>query len=255
MTYIPCQVCGPDSNLNCKPMKVTYWTSALLLSAGLVLAGYFIGNLQVNARKYDRYVSVKGLSEREVPADLAVWPINIALTGNDLQVLSRQIAQQNEEVYSFFAQRGFTPEEITRGPVNINDARANIYNTQGYENPNRYLAKSEFTVRTSDVDKLQKALAESLELLSRGIVMGSKNEWQPIEYIFTGLNDLKPEMIEEATRNARDVADKFAEDSNARVGKIRMANQGLFSISDRDANTPQIKKVRVVSTIDFQLED
>ena len=236
-------------------MKITHWISALLLSIALVLAGYFIGNLQLNARKYDRFVSVKGLSEREVPADLAVWPINIALTGNDLQVLSRQIEQQNEEVYRFFTDRGFSPEEVTRGPVNINDARANIYNTQGYQNPNRYLAKSEFTVRTTDIAKLQKALTESLELLSRGIVMGSKNEWQPIEYIFTGLNDLKPEMIEEATRNAREVADKFARDSQAKVGEIRVARQGLFSIADRDANTPQIKKIRVVSTIDFQLEE
>ena len=236
-------------------MKITHWISALLLSIALVLAGYFIGNLQLNARKYDRFVSVKGLSEREVPADLAVWPINIALTGNDLQVLSRQIEAQNQEVYQFFTDRGFSPEEITRGPVNINDARANIYNTQGYQNPNRYLAKSEFTVRTTDIAKLQKALTESLELLSRGIVMGSKNEWQPIEYIFTGLNDLKPEMIEEATRNAREVADKFARDSQAKVGEIRVARQGLFSIADRDANTPQIKQIRVVSTIDFQLEE
>ncbi len=236
-------------------MRITHWISALLLSLGLVLAGYFIGNLQVKGKKYDRYVSVKGLSEREVPADLAVWPISIALTGNDLQDLSRRIEVQNEEVYRFFAERGFGPEEITRGPVNIVDARANIYNPQAQSAPNRYLAKSEFTVRTTEIPKLQRALTESPDLLSRGIVMGSKNEWAPIEYIFTGLNDLKPEMVAEATRNAREVADKFARDSDAKVGRIRTANQGLFSIANRDANTPQIKKVRVVSTIEFQLED
>jgi hypothetical protein len=236
-------------------MKNAHWVSALLLSIGLVLAGYFVGNLQVKGKKYDRYVTVKGLSEREVPADLAVWPINIALTGNDLQDLSRRIESQNEEVYRFFTARGFGPEEITRGAVNINDARANIYNPQAQSNLNRYLAKSEFTVRTSDIPKLQKALTESLQLLSSGIVMGSKNEWQPIEYLFTGLNDLKPEMIEEATRNAREVAAKFARDSDARVGQIRIARQGLFTIENRDANTPQVKKVRVVTTIDFQLED
>ena len=117
------------------------------------------------------------------------------------------------------------------------------------------MAKSEFTLRTTDVPKLQTALTESLNLLSRGIVMGSKNEWEPIEYIFTGLNALKPEMIEEATKNAREVAEKFARDSNSEVGQIRVARQGLFSITNRDANTPQIKKVRVVTTIDFQLED
>ncbi len=236
-------------------MKTSYWAPALMLAAGLVLAGYFIGNLQVNGKKFDRYVTVKGLSEREVPADLAVWPINIVLTGDDLEEISRRIELQNEVVYTFFTDRGFSAEEITRGAVNINDARANIYNPQAQASANRYLAKSEFTVRTSDIPKLQRALTESPELLAKGIVMGSKNEWQPIEYIFTGLNDLKPEMIEEATRNAREVAAKFARDSDAEVGQIRVARQGQFSIANRDANTPQIKKVRVVSTIDFQLED
>ncbi|MEJ2163717.1 MAG: SIMPL domain-containing protein [Robiginitalea sp.] len=236
-------------------MKITHWISALLLSGALVMAGYFIGNLQVNARKYDRYVTVKGLSEREVAADLAVWPMNIALTGNDLQDLSKRIEEQNETVYQFFISQGFQADELTRGPVSINDARANIHNTQALQNPYRYQAKSELTVRTGDIAKLQRALTNSLELLSNGIVIGSKNEWQPIEYIFTGLNDLKPEMVEESTKNARIVAEKFARDSQAEVGQIRAARQGLFSISNRDANTPEIKKVRVVSTIEFMLED
>jgi hypothetical protein len=236
-------------------MKNTYWVSALLLSIALVVAGYFIGNLQVNAKKYDRYVTVKGLSEREVAADLAVWPINIIFTGNDLEELRGRIEAQNQEVSTFFSAQGFSPEEITRGPVNINDTQANPYNSGATANRYRYMAKSEFTLRTTDIPKLQTALTESLNLLSRGIVMGSKNEWEPIEYIFTGLNALKPEMIEEATKNAREVAEKFARDSNSEVGQIRVARQGLFSIANRDANTPQIKKVRVVTTIDFQLED
>jgi len=236
-------------------MKRTYWVSTLLLSTALVVAGYFIGNLQVNARKYDRYVTVKGLSEREVAADLAVWPINIILTGNDLEELRGRIEAQNQEVSTFFSERGFSPEEVTRGPVNINDSQANPYNSGATANRYRYMAKSEFTLRTTDIPKLQTALTESLNLLSRGIVMGSKNEWEPIEYIFTGLNTLKPEMIEEATKNAREVAEKFARDSNSEVGQIRVARQGLFSITNRDANTPQIKNVWVVTTIDFQLED
>lgn len=236
-------------------MKSTYWVSALFLSIALVVAGYFIGNLQVNAKKYDRYVTVKGLSEREVAADLAVWPINIIFTGNDLEELRGRIEAQNQEVSTFFSEQGFSPKEITQGPVNINDTQANPYNSGATVNRYRYMAKSEFTLRTTDVAKLQTALSESLELLSRGIVMGSKNEWEPIEYIFTGLNALKPEMIEEATKNAREVAEKFARDSNSEVGEIRVARQGLFSMTNRDANTPQIKKVRVVTTIDFQLED
>jgi len=236
-------------------MKSTSWVSALFLSIGLVVAGYFVGNLQVNGKKYDRYVTVKGLSEREVAADLAVWPINIILTGNDLEELRGRIEEQNQTVSTFFSQQGFSAEEMTRGPVNISDVQANPYNSGATNNRYRYMAKSEFTLRTTDVPKLQTALTESLNLLSRGIVMGSKNEWAPIEYIFTGLNTLKPGMIEEATKNARGVAEKFARDSNSEVGQIRVARQGLFSITNRDANTPQIKKVRVVTTIDFQLED
>lgn len=235
-------------------MKNAHLLPALIIALGLAIAGYFVGDTLLKGKKFDRFVSVKGLSEREVPADLAVWPVNIVLTGNDLQTLRQQIERQNQTVYQFFMDQGFTAEEVTRGVVNMADAQANIYNNAPYS-ANRYLAKSEFTVRTTDIPKLQKALAESLQLLSAGILFGSKNEWQPIEYIFTGLNELKPEMIEEATRNAREVADKFARDSNSSVGEIRVARQGQFSISDRDVNTPQIKVVRVVSTIDFQLAD
>ena len=235
-------------------MKNAHLLPALIIALGLAIAGYFVGDTFLKGKKFDRFVSVKGLSEREVPADLAVWPVNIVLMGNDLQTLRQQIERQNQTVHQFFMDQGFTAEEVTRGVVNMADAQANIYNNAPYS-ANRYLAKSEFTVRTTDIPKLQKALAESLQLLSAGILFGSKNEWQPIEYIFTGLNELKPEMVEEATRNAREVADKFARDSNSSVGEIRVARQGQFSISDRDVNTPQIKVVRVVSTIDFQLAD
>ena len=235
-------------------MKNNNWLLALLLSVAIIIAGYFIGNMHKTGKKYDRYVQVKGLSEREVSADLAVWPMNITLTGNDLRTLKSEIERQNDEVYNFFINQGFDKNELTKGIATINDARANIYNNNRNATY-RYLAKSEFTVRTSNVKKLQKALAESLDLITKDILLSSKNTWRPIEYIFTGLNALKPSMIEEATKNARDVAEKFAQDSNSKVGEIRKARQGLFTINDRDQNTPEIKIVRVVSTIDFQLED
>ncbi|WKK65368.1 SIMPL domain-containing protein [Lutimonas zeaxanthinifaciens] len=233
-------------------MKNNLIIPALLIGFGLIVSGYFIGNTHKKAIEHNRYVQVKGLSEREVQADLAVWPINTILTGNDLKSLKTEIENQNKKVYQFFLDQGFTDGELTKGMTNITDAKSNIFNN----NPSvgfRYLAKSEFTVRTKDIKKLQKALAESLNLMSAGIVLGSKNEWRPIEYIFTGLNDLKPSMIEEATTNARQVAEKFARDSNSQVGPIKMARQGQFSINDRDQNTPEIKIIRVVSTIDFQL--
>ena len=233
-------------------MKNNILLPALVLAAGLIIGGYFIGNMHKTGKEYDRYVQVKGLSEREVEADLAVWPINAVLTGNDLKTLKNSIENQNDLVYKFFIDLGFSDEELTRGMVNITDARSNLYNNNQYTGF-RYLSKSEFTVRTKDIKKLQNALSESLNLMSKGIVLGSKNEWRPIEFIFTGLNELKPSMIEEATTNARQVAEKFARDSDSEVGPIRVARQGQFSINDRDQNTPEIKIIRVVSTIDYQL--
>jgi len=235
-------------------MKELNWLKVVVLSLAIVIAGYFVGNMHKTGKKYDRYVQVKGLSEREVKSDLAVWPINIVLTGNDLASLKEQLEKQNKDVYQFFVNQGFKPNEITRGMVNITDANANQYNN-AQNNRFRYVAQSDFTVRTREIEKLQKALEASLELMSKGIVLGSKNQWRPIEYVYTGLNELKPSMIEEATKNAREVAEKFARDSNSEVGEIRIARQGLFSINDRDQNTPQIKIVRVVSTFDFQLKE
>ena len=235
-------------------MKDIDWLKVFIICISIVLAGYFIGNMHKIGKKFDRFVQVKGLSEREVNADLAVWPMNIILTGNDLKALKDNIEEQNNEVYGFFMDQGFDDEELTKGIVNINDTHADMYNPNPQYNEYRYIAKSELTVRTKDIKKLQKALAESIELISKGIILGSKNSWKPIEYIFTGLNELKPSMIEEATKNAREVAEKFARDSNSEVGDIRIARQGLFTINDRDENTPEIKIVRVVSTIDFQLK-
>jgi len=236
-------------------MQKLDWLKFLLVAFSIVLAGFFVGNMHKTGKKYDRYVQVKGLSEREVDANLAVWPMTITLTGNDLESLKRDIESQRETVIAFFIGQGFGQEEITEGIVNITDTRANVYDTNWQNKPYRYVAASELTVRTSDIPKLQKALTESLEMLSEGILLGSKNTWQPIEYIYTGLNELKPSMIEEATKNAREVAEKFARDSDSDVGEIRIARQGLFTINNRDVNTPQVKIVRVVSTIDFQLKD
>ena len=230
------------------------WFNAIIIFSGLTLGGYFISNTLVKGKAYDRSVTVKGLSEREVAADIAVWPINITVAGNDLQSIQQNIESQKREVTKFFKDQGFNDEEFTIGPTNISDAKADLYNPGPYREF-RYIAKSDFTIRTTNIDKLQKALSASLTLVSKGILISSKNDWRPIEYSFTGLNEIKPAMIEEATNNAREVAEKFAKDSNSQVGKIMRANQGLFTISDRDQNTPEIKTVRVVSTIEYQLKD
>lgn len=236
-------------------MEKISWIKVLVLSAAIIIAGYFVGNMHKKAMEYQRSVTVKGLSEREVNADLAVWPINISLAGNNLVELKTAIESQKEMVYQFFKDQGFNEDELTMGTTNISDAKADRYGG----NPNmmayRYFAKTEFTVRTSDIKKLQMALETSLDLIAKGIILESKNTWKPIEYTFSGLNELKPMMIEEATKNARQVAEKFAKDSHSEVGKIMDAQQGLFSIYDRDENTPYIKTVRVVSTLEYQLKD
>ena len=236
-------------------MKNTELIRSIILAISVVVAGYFIGNLFIKGKENDRFVQVKGLSERQVAADLAVWPINVNLGGNDLQSLKPEIERQNREIKQFFVDQGFTDQELMVGASTINDSKASLYDTGNETREFRYIANSDFTIRTKDIEKLQKTLSKSLELISKGILISSKNSWQPIEYTFTGLNEIKPVMIEEATKNAREVAEKFAQDSNSTVSKIKSAQQGQFSISDLDQNTSHIKVVRVVSTIDYQLED
>ncbi|MDZ7740367.1 MAG: SIMPL domain-containing protein [Bacteroidota bacterium] len=236
-------------------MSNRYLIHSIILALALVLAGYFIGNTLLKSKKYERHVEVKGLAEREVQADLAVWPIQISLMGNDLRLLQKELDDQKKQVKIFFTSQGFSAEEFNAGVTNIQDMRADVYNPNARDFEFRFLAKTDFTIRTHDIEKLNNALSASQELLAKGILVSSKNTWQPVEYIFTGLNDIKPSMVEEATRNAREVAEKFARDSGSQVGKIKSARQGIFSISDRDQNTPEIKKVRVVSTIEYFLKD
>lgn len=235
-------------------MNQNSWKSILLLSIALVAAGYLVGDMHRKAKDFERSVRVKGLSEREVLADLAVWPIEITLTGNDLQSLNRDLEKQKDEVQKFFKELQFSDEELSIGITSIMDSKADPYRNGQY-NEFRYIAKSEITIRSNEIIKIKKALTASLGLISKGILIGSKNTWRPVEYIFSKLNDIKPEMIEEATKKAKEVAEKFAQDSNSKVGKIKSAQQGLFTINDRDSNTPEIKTVRVVTTIDYYLED
>ncbi len=236
-------------------MEKSGWIQTVVIAISIVAAGYFIGNTYKNGKAFERSVQVKGLSEKQVNADLAIWPISVTIAGNDLNVLKNELEMQNKEVKNFFLKEGFNEKELNAGTTNINDSKAVLYGGENQNREFRYIASSDFTVRTGDIPKLQKALTNSLELISKGILMSSKNTWQPIQYSFSGLNKLKPEMIEEATKNAREVAEKFARDSNSKVTKIKSAQQGLFSINDLDQNTSDIKIVRVVSTIEYQLED
>lgn len=224
-----------------------------LAAAGLALAGYFVGSGFVDARALDRTVEVKGLAEREVPADTAIWPLSFVVAGNELDALLTQVEDQGEQVRAFLTLRGFSADEVSSSAPSITDRLA-----QAYGEPDvrfRYTVSQTITVFTPRIQSVRDAQRELLTLGKAGIVFNQENYELRTQYLFNGLNEIKPAMIEQATRNAREVAEKFAADSRSRLGKIRSARQGQFSISDRDSNNPHIKNVRVVSTIEYYLAD
>ena len=173
---------------------------------------------------------------------------------DDIQSIYDQTGRNNAEIKAFLESGGISPSEITVSMPQISDKLANEYgdNNRQY----RYIAKSVITVCTSDVDKVLSLMGRQSELLKKGIVTGGSSQWEnPVEFKYEGLNGIKPQMIEEATMNARETAQKFAKDSKSRLGKIKAANQGTFTISDRDSNTPYIKKVRVVTSVTYYLKN
>ena len=230
-------------------------SSTLILSLSIILAGFFIGQTYVAGKKLDRTVTVKGLAEREVEANIATWPLELTVSGNDLGQLQKTLEKQTQTLQQFFQELGFDSEEIQVGAPAIQDGRAVLYGGQNTYNQNRYISKVEFNLRTSKLEQLTEAMAKMPSIIGQGLVIGSKNTWQPVQYHYTKLNDIKPEMIEEATKNAREAAEKFARDSGSTIGKIKTANQGVFTINDLDQNSGVRKKVRIVSTIQFYIED
>ena len=227
--------------------------SGLFIMAGLVVLGLMIPRAVDKYRSYDRTVNVKGLCEREVMADKVIWPIVYKVMSNDIQSIYDQTDRNNEVIKAFLEEGGLTESEISVSVPQISDKFANEYGSN--DRAFRYIATNVVTVYTADVEKVLALMSEQSELLKKGIVTGG-NSWEnPVEFKYEGLNDIKPEMIEEATRNAREAAQKFAKDSDSRLGKIRTANQGTFTIENRDSNTPYIKKVRVVTSVTYYLKN
>lgn len=226
----------------------------LLLCIGLATVGYLLGNSLIRFKSFERVVAVKGLSEREVQADTAIWPIKFIVAENELDTLYTNLETRTTLVAMFLEKSGFASEEISVSAPSIQDKQA-----QGYGDssriPFRYSATQILTVYTPKVEQVIQARKQLVELVKSGVVIIGDDYQARTEFIYNGLNDLKPAMVEEATRNAREVAQKFAQDSGSRLGQIKTARQGQFSIRDRDSNTPQIKRVRVVSTIEYYLSD
>lgn len=228
-------------------------TEAIILAIGMLIMGYFIQSGLNSFSNRDRVVTVKGLAEMEVPANKVTWPLMYRELGNDLPTLYNKISTTNQAIVHFLKSNGIADEEISVNAPELSDRQAERYDNSPV--PFRYNVTSVITVTSSKVDLVRKMILEQSELLKQGIAISGGDYRYNTRYEFTGLNDIKPQMIETATKNARAAADKFAKDSDSKLGKIKRANQGQFSIEDRDANTPYIKRIRVVTTIDYSLED
>jgi hypothetical protein len=226
----------------------------IFIALGLTLLGAFTYQGILRARSLDRSVTVKGLAEREVPADIAIWPIKFSEAGDDLGALTTRLQEKNDRVVAFLEEAGFGAEEISLAAPSVTDRQAQTYGSPG-DLKFRYSASSVITVYTSKVDAVLETMTKLVALGKQGIAVSGQDYDARPQFLFKSLNAIKPEMIEEATKNAREVAEKFAADSDSRLGRIKTANQGLFSINDRDSGTPQIKTVRVVSTITYYLSD
>ncbi|MEG2573052.1 MAG: SIMPL domain-containing protein [Bacteroides sp.] len=226
---------------------------AFILMIGIVALGYFIKSGLDNFTNKDRVVNVKGLAEMEVKANKVTWPLVYKDLGNDLPMLYTKINKTNLAIISFLKKSGIAETEISVNAPEIIDMQAERYNTT--PSTYRYNVTSVIIVTSNKVEKVRKLISEQSELLKQGIAVSGGDYRYNVQYDYTDLNTIKPQMIEEATKNARSAAEKFAKDSDSELGKIRRASQGQFSIIDRDPNTPYIKNVRVVTTIDYTLED
>ncbi|HKI00318.1 MAG TPA: SIMPL domain-containing protein [Candidatus Sulfotelmatobacter sp.] len=248
-----------------EPNRNVLMSLGLPLALGLIVGGWALGAEIKATRLSDRYVTVKGLVERQVKSDLAVWPISYKEAGNDLASVYEKTEADKKIILQFLDQQGIKAPEIELGVAQVVDTQANEY-SNGNRAPYRYIVEQQITVRTSRVDQVAAAAQKTMMLVQKGIVLNS-NPGRELTYKFTGLNSIKPDMISEATRNARAAADRFASDSGSRVGAIRQANQGVFSISPAGGSDPDeagaegnlnadgslMKTVRVVSSVQYYL--
>ncbi len=227
-----------------------YGTLGFAIMIGLVALGLFIGKGLTRIANQEQYVTVKGLAEREVMANKVVWPLPYKSVSNDMQELYDGIEKNKNVILSFLKSGGITEDEIIVSAPAVTDRLAQSYVPDNVKF--RYQSEAVITVISPQVEKVIELMGKQIELMKDGVIISNEYNYQT-QFEYTALNDIKPEMIEEATRNARAVAQKFAEDSGSKLGNIKQASQGQFSISS-DETTPQIKNIRVVTTIKYALE-
>jgi uncharacterized protein len=232
-----------------------------------IVGSVFLGRSIERFNKEDRSISVKGFAEREVKSDLAVWALKVSIPTNDLGSGSVEVENAKNKIIAFLTKNGITNEEISQKEMQVADRKANEYNPDGNISF-RYIITKTILVRSPNVDIVFKVSQMTDELVKAGVVMSSQSDWQNtgVSFVYTGLNTIKPAMLAEATRNAKQAAEEFCTESGTELGKLKRATQGLFTIVDRDDVNAQndggystgrkdvFKKVRVVVSVEYSIE-
>lgn len=233
-----------------EPATKRWFGTAAIGAIGLIAGGYLLGNGLVRAKDADRSVTVRGLAERDVTADLATWTISYSSSSSDLAGAQAKVREDTEAIEKFFTGLGFPKDALQPTGANVTS-----FTSDGVTN---FTVRQRLALRTTDIDKAQKAVARQFDLVNRGVFL---EEGSAMAYTFTKLNDIKPDMVAEATRDARAAAEQFANDSGADVGAIKEATQGYFTIEGRDGEAggwgvsdSPFKKVRVVTTVTFLID-
>lgn len=245
--------------------RYPYIPAVLIAALAMIFSAWIVGHYLLAMKTSGRSVTVRGLAERDIAADLAVWKMQFKTTGNDLSAAQNELNNQQKTAVTFLKEAGFTAEEIQILPTRLIDKQAREYGNNDYGQ--RYILEAGVSVRTSKVQLVDETSRKTSELVNKGVALSGENICDNIpSFMFTGLSEIKPEMLAEAMKDARAAADQFAEDASAEVGSIKNATQGYFSISARDNFDGQYmrdncgdvaslqKRVRVVTTIDYYLE-
>lgn len=227
--------------------------ASAVIGAAIVVLGFSLKSAFDNFTNRDRIVTVRGLCEKEVMANKVTWPIVTKEIGNDLPTIYNKIQSTNATIVAFLKDNGLTDSEISVNPPQVFDKVADRYSDQNIGL--RYQVTNVVVVTSDKVEAVRKLMEKQTQLLQKGIAVVAGDWNYQTTYEYTDLNTIKPEMIAEATANARAAANKFAADSHSKLGKIKTASQGQFSINDRDQYTPNVKTVRVVTSITYALED
>lgn len=231
--------------------------SALILGISAIIAAALIGDGLTDLRTGDRYVTVKGVAEREVTADLALWPIRFVATGNSLNAAQEKARSSRDAIQAFLKLQAISQDAVELQRLDVTDTRANPYQNSNGEQ--QFIINQTLMVRSTDIDRIRQAAQGVSELVDSGVVLSSDYGPSGPTYLFNGLNDIKPDMIAEATASARKAAAQFARDANTELGGLRRANQGVFQILARDQapgvmeEQQPVKTVRVVATVEYYL--